>query len=91
MNGFKQSFIVKWVSEECRRTTLKSLPAGRWIVVSGYADDWDSAVIRGELLLQFQPAHPGQPQVENQNNILLLERVCLEGESYRADLPPSTR
>jgi hypothetical protein len=66
MYGFKQSFIVKRLSEECRRTTLKSLSAGRWIVVSGYEDDWDSAVTRGELLLQFQAAHAGQTQIENQ-------------------------
>jgi hypothetical protein len=72
MYGFKQIFIVKRLSEECRRTTLRSLSAGRWIVVRGYEDDWDSAVIRSELLLHFQPAHPGQTQIENQTIRLAL-------------------
>jgi hypothetical protein len=67
MYGFNRSFIVKRFFEECRRTTLKSLSAGRWVVVSGYEDDRDSAVIRGELLPQFQAAHPGQADRASNN------------------------
>jgi hypothetical protein len=33
MFGFKQSFIVKGLPEKCKRATLKSLSAGRWVVV----------------------------------------------------------
>ena len=38
----------------------EQLSTERWILVSRYEDDRDSAVIRVELLLQFQAAHPGQ-------------------------------
>jgi hypothetical protein len=82
MYGFKQSFIVKRLSEECRRTNLKSLSAGRWIVVSGYEDDWDSTVIRGELLLQFQPDHPGQTQIENRTIQLALATRPYDESTY---------
>jgi hypothetical protein len=66
MYGFKQSFIFERLPEECKCTTLKSLSTERWVVVSRYENDRDSALIRGELLLQFQAAHPGQTQIENQ-------------------------
>jgi hypothetical protein len=66
MYGFKQGFIVKGLSAECKRATLESLSTGRWVVVSWYEDDRDSAVICGELLLQLKAVHPGQTQIENQ-------------------------
>jgi hypothetical protein len=86
MYSFTQIFILERLSEECRRITLRSLSAGRWIVVSGYEDDWDSAVIRGELLLQFQPAHPGQTQIENQTIRLALATRPKELLRRRANL-----
>src|SRR5260370_36327466 len=68
MYGFKQSFVLRGLSEECKRATLKTLSTGRCVVVSRYEDDRDSAVICGELLLLFQGAHPGKNADRESNN-----------------------
>src|SRR5260370_36754103 len=60
MYGFKQSLIVTGLSEECKRATLKRLSTGRWVVVSRYEDDQDSAAMCGELFLQFKAVRPAQ-------------------------------
>src|SRR5260370_19683044 len=60
------SLTSVFLASECKRATLKSLSTGRCVVVSRYDDDRDSAVICGELLLQFKAGHPGQIQIENQ-------------------------
>jgi len=49
--GFKESFVTNGLSEECKRTTLKSLSAEDWVVVSRYEDDRHAALNRGQLLL----------------------------------------